>query len=183
MISGFRGSGKDTLGSQIIMNWLNFKRYAFADKLKDIIAEKYGFDRDLADIRNEKDKPRDEYYGKSIRDLGREEWLKIKEGNPTMFSETVARNIKSDIEMDPDTNFVITDFRYEFDYDNLVKHFGEDGIRTVRISRNGIDLPDEQREPEEYALKGFPFDIHIANNGTYEQLWDTFCDKFKHQVI
>jgi hypothetical protein len=171
---GFINSGKDTLGQQIIKNWINYKRYSFADTLKDIAAERYGFDRILADIRNEKDKPRPEYDGQSIRDLGRKIWFEIKERNPTMLSEIVALKMKEDLKNDSAMNFVITDFRYEFDYDTIIKYFGKENTLTVRINRNGIQIPNEDKEPEEFALKNFKFDIYIDNNGTFEQLWENF---------
>lgn len=174
MISGFRGAGKDTLGSQIINKLENFTRYAFADELKDIASYRYGFDRELADIREEKDKPRPEYNSSSIRDLGRNVWLEIKETNPTKFSENIASKMKEDLKKNNKMNFVITDFRYQCDYNTLVKYFGKQDIITIRINRDGIEIPNEEKEPEEYALKNFNFNIYIQNRGTFEELWDNF---------
>jgi hypothetical protein len=183
--SGFKGSGKDTLGEQIKKKLVNFKRYAFADTLKDIAAERYGFDRKLADIHEEKDKPRPEYGGRSIRELGREVWLEIKEKNPTMLSEIVYLKIKEDLKNDNTMNFVITDFRYDFDYNTIVKYFGKESVLTVRINKN-VEPPNEEKEPEEYALKNFKFDVYVDNNGTFEQLWINFIssvDKLKPLFI
>lgn len=176
LLSGFRGSGKDTLGQLIIDNMPHFERQAFADKLKDIIAEKYGFDRNLADIRAEKEMPRSEYGGLSIRELGRKEWLTIKETHPTLFSEGVGATMQRRWDKDPDTRFVVTDFRYRCDFETLVKLFGRDVILTVRIHRPGIQVPDRETEPEEYALEDFDFDLTLENDGTFEDLWRRFSE-------
>ena len=179
MISGYRNSGKDTLGNLIIELLGPFKRFAFADELKNLASKKSGFARKLADIREEKDKPRPEYAGKSIRDLGREVWLEIKKTNPTLFSEDISNKMKDELKKNPKMNFVITDFRYEFDYNKLVENFYRENIVTVRINRRGIEIPDEESEPEEHALKNFTFDITIDNNGTLEELWENFLYKIK----
>jgi dephospho-CoA kinase len=178
MISGFRGSGKDTLGSLIIKH-RKFKRYGFADQLKDIASKKYNFDRKYADLREEKDKLRPEYNNQSIRDLVRKESQEIEKTNSKMLSEEVLNKMKEDIKNDPEINFVITDFRYKHDYEPLEEYFGKKSILTIKINRIGIEIPNEEKEPEEYALKHFEFDIYIQNDSSIEELWINFDKKIK----
>jgi hypothetical protein len=55
-VSGWIGSGKDELAKQLIANF-GFKRVAYADPLKDIVAEQFGFDRASLDDRILKEAP------------------------------------------------------------------------------------------------------------------------------
>ena len=177
MISGFRGSGKDTLGNLIIKNKFNnlvFERYASADQVKDIASKKYKFKREFADIPSEKDMARSEYNGQSIRDLVREECVLIKGAYSDKLAEIIVDKMLHRLEDNPNLNFVVTDFRFECAYNTFVKNFGKENITTVRVSRQGIEIPNETKEPEEYGLKDFIFDVYVDNNGTVEQLWNNF---------
>jgi hypothetical protein len=170
LISGFRGSGKDTLGGLIMKDLKHYKRFAFADELKIMVAEKYGFDVNLAHLRDEKDKPREEFNGLSIRDICRKEALVIETANPLAYSEIIINKIFDDT----DKNYVITDFRFECHYHHFVKFFGKDKIITVRVNRNSCQIPDLVKEPEEHYLDNFPFDIYVENNGTIREMYENF---------
>lgn len=54
LVSGWKGSGKDTLAENLINNH-NFKRVAFADPLKDMVAEEYDIPRSHLDDRKYKE--------------------------------------------------------------------------------------------------------------------------------
>lgn len=56
MISGWKGSGKDTVAEFLIKEH-GFKRVAFADPLKDMVAEEYGIPREWCDDRQHKEAP------------------------------------------------------------------------------------------------------------------------------
>lgn len=53
-LSGYRGSGKDTVAT--ILKRYGYKRRAFADALKDSVSAEYGIDRGVFDNRVEKEK-------------------------------------------------------------------------------------------------------------------------------
>lgn len=55
-VSGWAGSGKDTLANTLIKDY-GFKRVGFADPLKDTVAEQFGFDRASLDDQNQKNLP------------------------------------------------------------------------------------------------------------------------------
>lgn len=55
-LSGFKGSGKDTVANYLIENY-NAIRVAFADPLKDSVAEEFGIDRSSLDDPKRKESP------------------------------------------------------------------------------------------------------------------------------
>jgi len=175
-LNGFHGSGKDTLGRLIINNNPNYVRVAFADTAKDMTAKKHGFQRQLADIPEEKDKARAEYGGQSIRDLCRAIWMEIYATNKTMITEIVIKEMIEKLTENPEINFVITDFRYDHDYYKIIETFGKECVLTVKITRDCVAKPNKDKEPEEYALEQFTFDKQIENNGTYDELYNKIKD-------
>jgi len=56
MLSGWAGSGKDTLAKQMI-DEISYSRVAFADVLKDMVAEQYDITRESLDDRDQKESP------------------------------------------------------------------------------------------------------------------------------
>lgn len=59
LLSGKRGSGKDTVYSYL--SGVGVKRLAFADKLKDMVAEEYNIPREWLDDRERKEMPLEQY--------------------------------------------------------------------------------------------------------------------------
>ena len=173
MLNGFHGSGKDTLGRLIIEKNPNYMRFALADTVKDIAAERYGFERKLADIPGEKDKPRKEHNNMSIRDMGRAIWMEIYSVDKTTVTRKIAEMMQIEIKKNPNVKFVITDFRYDHDFIKLCEIFGREHILTVKITRDCVQKPDRVKEPEEYALEHFKFDLNINNNESFDKLYET----------
>jgi dephospho-CoA kinase len=176
-LSGFRGSGKDATYKVIRDKFhqpnILFIRISIADTIKDIGAETYNFDRKLADDHFEKDKKRHELNGKSIREVCREIADEKQKGDPTCFSR-VACNKMRKCNAERLTNneiiFVVTDYRYKHDYDEIKNQFSSEEIVTIRINRKSVKEPDREREREEYALEDFPFDYIINNDGSLDDL-------------
>jgi len=56
VVSGWKGSGKDTLADFLVYNH-GFERFAFADALKDYVATEYEIDRISMDDPNKKEQP------------------------------------------------------------------------------------------------------------------------------
>jgi hypothetical protein len=55
-LSGWKGSGKDTLAEYMIKNY-NFKKLSFAESLKDLVSKEYGVPREHFDDLKYKEKP------------------------------------------------------------------------------------------------------------------------------
>lgn len=133
-LSGEHYAGKDTVASYMCEKY-GFTRYAFADKLKAITADRFNFDHNLMHIPEEKDKLRAEYGNKSLRDLCDIVWKSYLETDKTYFCEQIVE----DIIRDKTQLVVISDLRYTFEMKTLIDKFGKACIRPILISRSDND--------------------------------------------
>ena len=183
-LSGFRGSGKDATFKVLKDNLdYNIIRISIADTIKDIGADTYNFDRKLADDHFEKDKKRDELGGKSIRDVCRNIADVKQKEDPTFFSRIACNKMRNYLIYEyVDPIFVITDFRYKHDYDEIIKQFGSDDVITIRINRKSVKPPNKETEPEEHALEEFQFDHVINNDSSFDDLFNS-CKPIIEKLI
>lgn len=73
------------------------------------------------------------------------------------------------------SNIVVSDFRYRSEYDRVVRLFGKENVKTVRIDRfSTVDSND----PSERDLDDFTFDIRVPNKGTLQE----FMSKIKEVI-
>jgi hypothetical protein len=193
-ISGWKGSGKDTLANYLIEDH-GFKRIAFADPLKDAVAKEFGIPREWCDDPHFKERPLFQYpvqardwFSKNItffmaNELVSTFWtpraLCILKGS-TMRSVDPDYWVKQAVaQMKPDGKYVITDLRYRNEATTLRQCVGE-ALTTVRINRFA-DSPSS--DPSERDLDVFEFDQYIDNTeGTtldelYEQAFNLLGEK------
>jgi hypothetical protein len=154
-LSGFAGSGKDTVAA-ILCKKLDYYRVAFADMLKDYVAEKYGLNRLLCDTVEGKNTKTP--LGKTVRELLIEESAEAKKTTLNIFAEQVFRKIiDSGQEL-----IVISDWRYPHEYEFITKMLGPTvDHTTIRIVRTGLP---SLSDPSEHALDGWPFDCTLTNS-------------------
>lgn len=164
LLSGFCGSGKDTVGKLIISNQAKFIRLACADKCKDEAAEIYKFKREYADDPLVKDLVVDGQM--SIRDQCRQVWLNYLESDPTYFIRQIVKHIQENNV----GHVVLTDFRYPFEFETLKQSFPRSRITTWRINSKRITPPAIDKSPEEYALQKFQFTGYLSNHNTLKYL-------------
>jgi hypothetical protein len=116
MISGFSKSGKDLMADYMVET-LNFKKYAIASSLKQMMTQKY--------------------------------------------------------------NIVISDFRYNNEYEYLCRHFYKnDESKDTKIITVRIDRFDTSpvKSDSEIQLNNFKFDYYIENRST---IFEFYCKIFK----
>lgn len=172
LISGRSGSGKD-LCSSLMNGW---KRYAFADHLKDLVCEKYNLDRKLCD--SQEGKKSIVVGEKSLRILLIEDGLEYKKDNSNFFIKFLADKIK----IENHEKIVITDFRFPNEYDILKEHLVNFTVKTLYIKRNDCNYIEDASET---SLSHFIFDYSIDNDGSIDDLKDkiveeVFADMFKN---
>lgn len=193
-ITGLKGSGKDTIASFICKHDSSFKTIAFADKLKDLCAIMFDWDRDMLsgrfpESREWREKP-DEFWSKEFgieftprkalttvgTDLVRGTFLK------NIWDITVKKTILDN----PNINYIITDCRFLNEI-NMIRSLGGIIIQVERgnkptwwniakaynLGEFGIDLPKELEaiHPSERDWIGIDNPEHIFyNNTTLENL-------------
>jgi hypothetical protein len=161
MIIGFNGhagAGKDT-AAEILIRVYNFRRVAFADKLKIACktvfsftdSQLFGADKDVID----------RYWGMSPREI-------LQRVGTECFrigfdSDVWVKAALRDIE--PGRDYVITDVRFP----NEAEAIKDRGGRVIRINRDNARGAGMVHASEN-ALSGWEFDSTINNNGTIEDL-------------
>jgi hypothetical protein len=163
LLSGWSGSGKDAVG-QILMRRYGAKRFAFADRLKEMVAEQYKFPVQWAHTTLGKQVVL--ACGKTVREVLFTEGQLIRQisNEPELFAQHVANQILADA----DTQiFCITDWRLPIEHNVLSRVCFEHGIRLlkVRIRRDGQLQSDVNHPETEEALQRWIFDIYLTNPG------------------
>jgi hypothetical protein len=193
--------GKDMLGEYLVKNH-GFKRFAFADKLKQVVADLYAFTHEqmYSSLKNSPDtrylKPNaaellqvrgdgfdltlDNYLTprEILQDFGQEQRARF----PDIWADYVFRQIDTDINLRSDTGvsqrYVITDFRFPNEAIVGSRYAETKGWDITNIK---IERPDEQRGEfagstniSETALEGYDFDRVIYNTKTPEVLFERF---------
>ncbi len=159
LVSGYAGSGKDTVGEYIRDNY-SFVKASFATPVKEI--GHIAFNLDLAENKRE---------GKEIKLLDyqyspREIYQKIGQGlrdlfHPTIWSENLIKRSEST------KNLVICDNRYSDEIEVMKKYYE---VITIRIHR---DLCDGNVGIENHESENLDFisDYMIVNNDSIEELY------------
>lgn len=159
LLSGWSGAGKDTVGARLVAEH-EFKRYAFADPVKDVAAALYGFDRRLADTQEGKATvvPQRNWLmpaGRTVR-----EWvIQVGEDRKKVHGGGIwAQKIAAQILDAPSFRgrYVLTDWRFPEELVALQEALPQGAeFYPVRLVR-----PGQRVSPvgsiTEYSLSGFP---------------------------
>lgn len=202
-ITGLKGSGKDTIASIICKYDKSFKTIAFADRLKDICAVMFGWDRKMLsgrfpESREWREKP--DYFWSSELGIEFTPRKALTTVGTDLIRGTILAHIwdiavKKEILDNPDTNYVITDCRFA----NELKMVHDLGGIVVQVERGekpvwwsiaadynlgklGIDEPNELKaiHPSERDWIGINNPQHIFyNNSTLENLEKEVIEYFK----
>ena len=200
-ICGFIGSGKGTVGD-ILVEEYGFTKLSYADRLKDVAATLFGWDRDLiegdtVDSRIWRNEP-DEW---GTNELG-------YDLTPRLVMQRVGTDclrkglddriwtliVKKELQMNPDTNYVIPDVRFYNERD-LVREMGGQVWRVKQgkdpewtkeaISDNRYDTSWMEDRPEihesEWRWLDYPteFERTIPNDSGIDELKDEVARAIK----
>lgn len=153
LISGYTNSGKDTIGRNLT-SYHNYHRVAFADALKDEVAEIYGIDRASLDTQEGKETLFDDT--RTARDLLISHGKQRRQEDPNYWTKKVVDQIRNYEKV------VITDWRFPHEYDVICFEFGEETVHTWRVNRYGRVLAN--MDESETSLNGWNFDHVFDNN-------------------
>jgi hypothetical protein len=170
LISGYAGSGKTTAG-EILCELLkpHVSTTAFAKAVKDQVSEIYGIERHRCDSPSGKKSfvNTADFGRKTVRDLliDHSARMKFEHRNNGYWADIVAE----EIENSPfkDHNWVIHDWRYSREIQNLRVAFPEAQFIKIRIVRSSV-IP--LSDPSEHDLDDFAMDHIIVNDGSTQEL-------------
>lgn len=166
-IRGFAGAGKDTLGECFTENH-GFKRFAFADALKEMVSEKYSVD--IAVLHSQEGKKEVcAANGKTWREILISEAAAARDKDPDVFAKMTAQAISAG----GGRRIVLTDWRYPNEYTIVRKAFPDAVITTVHIARADQDGVSPVIDVSEYYLKDHRPDWIVHNDGKRSLLKDT----------
>jgi len=173
-ISGFAGVGKDKAAEALVKH--GYTRIAFADVLRDIAIAIDPYVELWGDIEGEPWYDNTDFYrlGYVINAIG---WDKAKNEHPDVrrllqrLGTEAGRDILGE-NIWVDTAFgrtdadkiVVTDVRFPNEAEGIRARGGV----VVRLHRPGVGPRNDH--PSELALVDYPFDYHIDNDGTIEDL-------------
>lgn len=149
LLRGYSGSGKDTVG-KILINKHGFRRFAFADGLKQMIAHEYGCS--LATLHSQEGKQEIcEETNETWRQVMLRVALEAKEADPDVFARMCATEIRM---AGIPSRVVITDWRFPNECDVLKRAFpAAHFIRAevVRYDQSPVDDESEYALADEWA--------------------------------
>ena len=158
-IRGFAGAGKDTLGACFTEHF-GFKRFAFADALKEMVAEKYGVD--IAVLHSQEGKRGVcAANGKTWREILISEAAAEREKDPDIFAKMTAVAIGAA----EARRVVLTDWRYPNEYSIIREAFPNAVITTVHMIRQDQGGVSPVIDVSEYYLKDHRPDWVVHNDG------------------
>ncbi len=158
-IGGYSKSGKTTVGD-LLAEIAKGGHTTFAKAVKDEVATAYDIERTL--LETQTGKAATYACGKTGRQLLIEHAAAEKERteNPAYWAVKVGDEIAA---APPDTDWILSDWRYKAEIAYLRERFPERRIVTMRIERPGI-IPSSS--PSEHELDDEPFDYNILNSGS-----------------
>lgn len=173
LLSGYAGSGKDAAAT-LLMEECGFQRFAFADALKDLVAEKTGIpvtifhssQKDMIIPHSTSQKT----YRDLLLQVAREERAKDLD----VFSRIVATQIQ---EADGG-RFVISDWRYKREESFLRSALDTATYQITRIRIKRL-VVTPSADPTEHDLDDEPMDIVIQNDGSISDLRDQVHSAFR----
>ena len=197
-VTGFIGSGKDTVADYLVANY-NFKRESFASSLKDAIATIFTWDRELLEGKTEE--------GRNWRDTV-DPWWSQRLGIPNLTprwvlqywgTEVCRQGFNDDIWIASlenklkrtNENIIISDCRFPNEFKMIKKLDGHtlciqrDDLpiwyEDALLANEGITYHVEKLKslnihPSETAWIGLKFDDTIINNKTKRELYSIIDD-------
>ena len=190
---GFIGSGKDTVANYLCDKY-GFKKVAFADALKDVVASIYAWDRTLLngdtkesrEWREQIDPTRGLSPRQALQLIGTD--LFRSKFDTNIWIKAMAYRLES--LTTNDENIVITDCRFQNEVD-LVKELGGLLVQVVRhtpewvkdVQENNVKVEDLKGvHPSEYSQLHFKPDLSIYNFGSKEDMYQLIDSTLKLNV-
>jgi hypothetical protein len=161
VLRGFSNSGKDYVG-RILCDKYNYKRFAFADSLKKIVAK--DFNCTLKQLHTQEGKLevcQTDSNKRTYRQILIDEALRLRNIDTSVFAKHCCQEIY-ELDLVPN-KIVITDWRYPNELQIIIDMFPEYTVTPVHIVRQG-QLESPVDDISEYHLLNRTHDYTIINN-------------------
>jgi hypothetical protein len=186
LITGLKGSGKDTAAKYFVDR--GYVKVSFAEKLKDVVAIMFGWERQLLEGDTE--------YSRQFRETS-DEWWANKLDRKTFTPRDALVEIGTDVfrqhfhdniwvsallrTLKSTQKYVFTDVRYINEIELIQDYFGKNNVSTIRLRRHPepkwwlqlregkIQKPDGVHLSE-YALVRYNVDNTFDNSKTIAEL-------------
>ena len=179
LISGWAHAGKDSV-AKILVETYDFQKYAFADPIKQKVAEEEGIPLEWCYDQKRKAEAlpsnpertlREELIrvGEDARELDKEVWAKV-------IGEKIQKCIKKG-----KRKFVVSDWRMIEELWALQKLIPDATILPIRVVRPS-QLISPVPDWTEYSLMGFPFWREIENSGTILRLVGKVAELVEQEI-
>jgi hypothetical protein len=179
LISGWAHAGKDSV-AKILVETYDFQKYAFADPIKQKVAEEEGIPLEWCYDQKRKAEAlpsnpertlREELIrvGEDARELDKEIWAKV-------IGEKIQKAVKKGKQ-----KFVISDWRMIEELWALQKLLPEATIVPLRVIRPS-QLVSPVPDATEYNLIGFPFWRLVENSGTVLRLVGKVAELVEQEI-
>lgn len=163
-LSGWSGAGKDTVAF-LLQRLYGFQRLAFADPLKEIVANELGVP--VAVLHTQEGKATKLLNGETIRDvlIRRGQEIRAEVKDPGYFANCIANAIQLDTTVP--NGYVISDWRLMVEFETVIKRLGSRyTFLTARVYRQGQTESPVANAYTENGLDTILFDITLENPGT-----------------
>lgn len=179
LISGWAHAGKDSV-AKILVETYEFQKYAFADPIKQKVAEDEGIPLEWCYDQKKKAEALPSNPERTLR----EELIRVgeeaRELDKAIWANVIGEKIQKAVKKGK-TNFVISDWRMIEELWALQKLLPEAIIvplRVVRPSQLISPVPDWT----EYSLLGFPYWKIVHNSGTILKLVSQVAELVEQQI-
>ena len=159
VLRGFSNSGKDFVG-KILCEKFNYRRFAFADSLKKIVAK--DFNCDIKQLHTQEGKLQichTDSNNRTYRQILIDEGQRLRQIDADIFAKYCCQEIR---EVGAISNIVITDWRMPNELQILIDTFPKYTITPVHIVRRG-QLESPVDDISEYHLLNRLNDYTIIN--------------------
>ena len=167
-ICGKAGSGKDTIGDYLVKNY-GFKKTALADPIRRIVKDIFVLDDYTVYDRTGREQVLKNWPNWTVRKL-----LQII--GTELFREHIddavwVKSLWYRIQSDPNSNYVIVDFRFPNELKFFKEHSKEGEFICLKVKRPGYDgnVGFSGHASEAHDLQG---DFEIINDGNFESLYN-----------
>ena len=172
LLSGYARSGKDSVAN-LLEEECGFRRFAFADALKEMVAAQTGIPVALFHSLQKDSVIPGPSSSKTYRDLLIEVADQKRAVDPDIFSRLIATQI---VESDAD-RIVISDWRYRRE-ESFLRSTLDPTIYQIQRGRVIRSTVIPSQKPIEHDLDGEPMDLIIPNDGSISDLRDAAHSAF-----